>query len=108
MDRSVATVGGVSVVLCSATVLHRVSLPTLQSDANKCKFMSLQQAVISVDLDCVYVCVLEVLCEPGHSLDLQPLFYAVGQGLLVVVFANSGQHSLLVGFVLVTAGIDLA
>lgn len=57
---------------------------------------------------CVYVCVLEVLCEPGHSLDLQPLFYAVGQGLLVVVFANSGQHSLLVGFVLVTAGIDLA
>lgn len=55
-----------------------------------------------------YLCALRWLCLPGHSLYLQPLFYAVGQGLLVVVFANAGQHSLLVGFVFVTAGINLA
>lgn len=35
VDRSVATVGGVSIVLSSATVLDRVSLATLQSDNNK-------------------------------------------------------------------------
>lgn len=38
VDRSVATVGGVSVVLRSAAVLHCVSLTTLQSDENKCKY----------------------------------------------------------------------
>lgn len=42
VDRSVATVGGVSIVLSSATILHCVSLPTLQSDKNKCKFKSLE------------------------------------------------------------------
>lgn len=55
-----------------------------------------------------YLSVLRLLRVPGHSLYLQPLFYAVGQGLLVVVFANAGQHSLLMGFVLVTTGINLA
>lgn len=49
-----------------------------------------------------------VLGLPGHGLDLQPLLYAVGQGLLVVVFANTCQHSLLVGFILITAGINFA
>lgn len=53
------------------------------------------------------ICVQRSVCLPGHSLYLKPLFYAVGQGLLVVVFANAGQHSLLVGFVLVTAGVNL-
>lgn len=45
---------------------------------------------------------------PGHGLDFQPLLYAVRQGLLVVVFANTGQDSLLVSFVLITTGINLA
>lgn len=54
-----------------------------------------------------YLCVPR-LGLPGHSLYLQPLFYAVGQGLLVVVFANAGQDSLLVGFILIAAGINLA
>lgn len=45
---------------------------------------------------------------PGHSLYLKTLLYAVGQGLLVVVFANAGQHSLLVGFIFIAAGINLA
>lgn len=44
---------------------------------------------------------------PGHGLNLQPLLYAVGQSLLVVVFADASQNPLLVGFVLVAAGIDL-
>ncbi len=43
VDRSVATVGGVSIVLSSATILHCVPLTTLQSDKNKCKSKSLQQ-----------------------------------------------------------------
>lgn len=46
--------------------------------------------------------------SPGHGLDLQALLYAVGQRLLVVVFADARQHPLLVGFVLVAAGINLA
>lgn len=46
--------------------------------------------------------------SPGHGLDLQALLDAVGQRLLVVVFADTGQDSLLVGFILVTTGVDLA
>lgn len=32
VDRGVATVGGVSIILGSAAILHGVSLPPLQSD----------------------------------------------------------------------------
>lgn len=42
VDRSVATVGGVSIVFCSAAVLHCVSLTTLQSDKNKRKFILIE------------------------------------------------------------------
>lgn len=45
--------------------------------------------------------------SPGHGLDLKPLLYAVGQGLLVVVFTDACQNPLLVGFILVSTGIDL-
>ncbi len=44
----------------------------------------------------------------ADCLYLEPLLYAVGQGLLVVVFTDSGQNSFLVGFILITAGINLA
>lgn len=50
----------------------------------------------------------EEVKSPGHGLDLQALLYAVGQRLLVVVFADARQHPLLVGFILVAAGINLA
>lgn len=46
VDRSVATVGRVSIVLRSATVLHCVSLTALQSDKNKSKFNVLEQTVL--------------------------------------------------------------
>lgn len=39
VDRSVATVGRVSIVLRSATILHCVSLTTLQSDRNNFSFL---------------------------------------------------------------------
>lgn len=50
----------------------------------------------------------EAVKSPGHGLDLQTLLYAVGQRLLVVVFADACQHPLLVGFILVAARINLA
>lgn len=102
VDRGVATVGGVSIVFCSAAILHSVSLPPLQS--NTYSGFSL---VYSRKWWQMYDNGL-VLGLPGHGLDLQPLLYAVGQGLLVVVFANTCQHSLLVGFILITAGINFA
>lgn len=102
VDRGVATVGGVSVVLRSAAVLHGVSLPPLQPDTRKhqCAAANGGRRVIRVGVG--------VPGLPGHGLDLQPLLYAVRQGLLVVVFAYTGEDSLLVGFILITAGINLA
>lgn len=52
--------------------------------------------------------VSEAVTSPGHGLDLQALLYAVGQRLLVVVFVDARQHPLLVGFILIAAGINLA
>lgn len=100
VDRSVTTMGGVSIVFCTTAVLHCMSLAALQSDTNKPTFIFTEEKEVEV--------LLHDLCVPGHSLYLQPLFYAVGQGLLVVVFADASQDSLLVGFILVTAGINLA
>ncbi len=106
MDRRVATVGGVSIILGSAAVLHCVSLAALQSARDKCKLNLLERIIPSMSLHCL--CVQRRVCVPGHSLYLEPLLYAVGQGLLVVVFTDSGQNSFLVGFILITAGINLA
>lgn len=93
--------GGVSVVLRPAAVLHRVSLAALQSETRGTLLMS--KAAWSWAL---------AVCSrsggaPGHGLDLQPLLDAVGQRLLVVVFADAGQDPLLVGLVLVPARVDL-
>lgn len=103
VDGGVATVGGVSIVLRSAAVLHSVSLPPLQSDTHTQASVCRSKWWQSCDNGSVVVVGL-----PGHGLDLQPLLYAVRKGLLVVVFADTGQYSLLVGFILITAGIDLA
>lgn len=100
VDRGIATVGGVSVVFSATAILHSVSLPPLQSDMNN-------QTVYSRKWWQTYDNGF-VLDLPGHGLDLQALLYAVGQGLLVVVFTNTGQHSLLVGFILITAGVNFA
>lgn len=57
VDRSVATVGGVSIVLSSATVLHCVSLSTLQSDKDKYAFSLL---LLLLRVDAHYLCVLKL------------------------------------------------
>lgn len=107
VDRGVATVGGVSVVLCSAAVLYGVSLPPLQPDTHTHKHQCVAANGGSHVITAWWWWWVRRRL-PGHGLDFQPLLYAVRQGLLVVVFANTGQYSLLVGFILITTGINLA
>lgn len=109
VDGGIATVGGVSIVLRSAAVLYGVSLSPLQPDTythkHQCVAANGGSHVITAWWWWWWTVGRRL---PGHGLDFQPLLYAVRQGLLVVVFANTGQYSLLVGFILITTGINLA
>lgn len=57
VDRGVATVRRVSIVLCSAAVLHRVSLSTLQSGTDRKTFIWEDRSIMHICIRCAGGCV---------------------------------------------------